>query len=60
MKERYSILIGEVEALKQEAKKCSERHAQLLEVERFFIQMKVFLDVSALQGLMFMHPPTMA
>lgn len=44
-------LKGEVEDIKQEAKHCSERQAELHEVERFFIQMKVFLDVSALHAV---------
>lgn len=60
LKERCSILKGEVEVLKQEAKQCSERQAQLHEVERFFIQMKFFLEVSALQGVRPVHPPTIA
>ena len=46
-----SSLEGEVEALKQEARQCSERQAQLHDVERFFIQMKVFLDVSTLHAV---------
>lgn len=60
LKESCSILKGEVEVLKQEAKQCSERQAQLHEVERFFIQMKVFLEVSALQRVMPVHPPRIA
>ena len=48
LKERCSILKGEGEVLRQEAKQCSERQAQLHEVERFLIPVKVFLEVSAL------------
>lgn len=51
LRERYSIVRGELEALKQEAKQCSEKQAQLHDVERFFIQMKVFLDVSTLHAV---------
>ena len=40
LNKRCSSLEGEVEALKQQAKQCSERQAQLHDVERFFIQMK--------------------
>lgn len=46
-----SSLEGEVEALKQEARQCSERQAQLHDVVRFFIQMKVLLDVSAFHAV---------
>lgn len=48
LKERCSILKGEVGVLKQEVKQCSERQAQLHEVESFLIPVKVFLEVSAL------------
>lgn len=51
LKEQCSILKGEVQALRQEAKQCTETLAQLHEVESFFIQMKVFLDVSALRAV---------
>lgn len=51
LKEKCYILKGEVEALKKEAKWCSERQVQLHDLEVFFIQMKVFLDVSALHAL---------
>ena len=47
LNERCSNLEGDAEALKQEAKQFSERQTQLHEVEMFFIQMKIFLEVSA-------------
>ena len=37
-----------VEILKEEVKQCSERQAQLHMVEMFFIQINVFLEVSAI------------
>lgn len=51
LKEQCSILEGEMQALKQEAKQYTERLAQLHEVEKFFTQIKVFLDVSALHAV---------
>lgn len=51
LKEKCYIFKGEVKALKQEAKQCTERQAQLLELESFFIQMKVFVDISALHAV---------